>query len=149
MDDIPLNARSLSYRWDGYDYTLRIDDEHLTVEWQSPGDSRVTRTPLRYLKPELPIERWVSFPARQSGRLGVCLLVAAVIVYFSDIRVHVPLLALALLLFGLPYIYWAIRGSLPFTKTTIRGKTIAILHLFHTWNDLPRNVERLRRHYCG
>ena len=122
VDEIPLNARSLSYRWDGFDFTLRFDDENLTVEWRSPGDSRTTKTPLRHLKPELPIEHWISSTARKTGRLGLCLVVAAAIVFFSDIRVHVPLLAPTLLLFGLPNIYLAMRGSLPLTKTTIRGQ---------------------------
>ncbi|HZL12517.1 MAG TPA: hypothetical protein VFC85_00095 [Verrucomicrobiae bacterium] len=122
VDDIPLNARSLSYRWDGYDYTLKIDDEHLTVEWHSAGDSRTTRTPLKDLKPELPVERWVSSAARKNGRLGTGLLVAVVVVYFSDIQAHVPLLAPVMLLFSISFIYWAVRGSLPFSKTTIRGR---------------------------
>ena len=47
LDDIPFNARSLSYRWDGYDYTFQLDPEQLTVQWQSPVNSGVTKTALR------------------------------------------------------------------------------------------------------
>ncbi|MGO8926281.1 MAG: hypothetical protein ACLQU3_05240 [Limisphaerales bacterium] len=60
FDDIPLNARSMSYRWDGYDYRLQLDPQHLTVEWKSPAYSHVTKTALRDLKPELAVEQWVS-----------------------------------------------------------------------------------------
>lgn len=67
FDDIPLNARSLSYRWDGYDYRLQLDPEHLTVEWKSPAYSRVSKTALRDLKPELAVEQWVSEDGLRRG----------------------------------------------------------------------------------
>src|ERR1039458_8516627 len=99
FDDIPLNARSLSYRWDGYDYRLQLDPEHLTVEWKSPAYSRVSKTALRDLKPELAVEQRVSEDGRKCGRLALACFAASVVVWFSDIRPHVPLLAPALLLF--------------------------------------------------
>jgi hypothetical protein len=135
VDDIPLNARSLSYRWDGYDYTLRFDDEHLMVEWSSPTQSGSRKTPLRKLRPELPVERWVSDSDRKVGTLGVCLSVTAVVIYFSDIQPHVPLLAPALLIFGLLHLYWGVRAMLPFTKTVVRNRdnayVISIPHFEH------------------
>jgi hypothetical protein len=120
FDDIPLNARSLSFRWDGYDYKLQLDPEHLTVEWKSPAYSSVNKTALRDLKPELAVQQWVSEGGRKSVRLGSACLVAALVVWFSNIRPHVPLLAPALLLFGVQYVYWFVRAVFPRNRTTVR-----------------------------
>ncbi len=122
FDDIPLNARSLSFRWEGYDHKLQLDPEHLTVEWKSPAYSRVIKTALRDLKPELVVEQWVSEAGRKSGRLATACLAAAVVVWFSDIRPHVPLLVPALLLFGVQNIYWAIRAVVPRNRTMVRAQ---------------------------
>jgi hypothetical protein len=122
FDDIPLNARSLSYRWDGYDYRLQLDPEHLTVEWKSPAYSRVSKTALRDLKPELAVEQWVSEDGRKCGRLVLACFAASVVVWFSDIRPHVPLLAPALLLFGVQYMYWGIRAIYPRNRTIVRAQ---------------------------
>jgi hypothetical protein len=130
MSDTPINSNSLSYRLDGYDYTLTVDGESLSVEWQSPGYSRATKTSLRDLKPELPIERWASSGAEKKVRVAVPLLIAGVVVTFSDIRVHVPLLAPALLVFGLHSLYLGVRGYKHVHKTVIytkHGKFIAAI----------------------
>ncbi len=97
LESLPLNARSLSYRWDGYDYRLQLDPKHLTVEWTSPAHSRVIKTALRDLKAELAVEQWVSEAGRKCTRLGTACLAAFAVVWFSDIRPHAPLLAPALL----------------------------------------------------
>ena len=123
FDDIPLNARSLSFRWDGYDYRLQLDPEYLTVEWNSPAYWRVSKTALRDLKPELAVEQWVSEGGRKSGRWAIACLAAVVVVWFSDIRPHVPLLAPALLLFGVQYIYWSIRAVFPRNRTMVRTQS--------------------------
>jgi hypothetical protein len=118
---------------DGYDYTLILDSESLSVEWQSPGYSRVIKTSLRDLKPELPIERWASSGADKKVRIAVPLLIAGVVVTFSDIRAHVPLLAPALFLFGLHSLYLGIRGYKHIHKTVIYTKhgryIVAIPHV--------------------
>ena len=122
FDDIPLNARSLSYRWDGYDYRLQLDPEHLTVEWKSPAYSHVSKAALSDLKPDLAVEHWVSEGGRKSGRLAIACLAAAVVVWFSDIRAHVPLLVPALLLLGVQNMYWAIRAVVPRNRTMVRAQ---------------------------
>ena len=96
---------------DGYDCTLQFDEEYLHYNWQSPAYAKSSKTPLRALKPELSVQRWVSEGVRKSFVFGLYLLAAAVVVYFSDIRTHVPLLAPALLLFGAQYIYRFVRAG--------------------------------------
>jgi hypothetical protein len=122
LGDIPLNARSLSYRWDGWDYRLQLDPEHLIVECKSPAYSHVSKTALRDLKAELQVEQWVSEGGRKCTRLSIACLAASVVVWFSDIRPHVPLLAPALLLFGLQYLYWSFRAIYPRNRTTVRAQ---------------------------
>ena len=122
FDDIPLNARSLSFRWDGYDHKLQLDPEYLTIEWKSPAYSRASKTALRDLKAELAVEEWVSEDGRKSTRLAIGCLAAGVVAWFSDIRPHVPLLVPALLLFGGLNISWTIRAVFPRKRTTVRAQ---------------------------
>ena len=93
----------------------------------------MTKTTLRDLKPELAVEQWVPEGTRKGGRLAAGSLAAAVIVWFSDMRPHVPLLAPALLLFGLLNIYWSMRAVFPRDRTVVRAQNesfiVSIPHL--------------------
>jgi hypothetical protein len=122
FEDIPLNARSLSYRWEGHDYRLQLDPEHLSVECKSPVVTRVSKTALSDLKPDLPVEQWVSQGGLKCGRRAIACVVAATVVWFSDIRPHVPLLVPVLLLFGIQNIYWTIRAVVPRNRTSVQAE---------------------------
>src|SRR5687768_10203639 len=93
IDDIPLNARSLSFKWAGTRYVITFDSENLHVDRQSAMYSSATKTPLRDLCPDFRRQRWVPDSAFRLGKEARYLLLLSVIVYFSAVHAHVPLLA--------------------------------------------------------
>jgi hypothetical protein len=121
MDRPPAGPNSLSYRSGGYRYVLSYDEEYFTVDCQHPPTySKVTRTLLRDLKPELPTERWIPASARSRGIEARYLSTVAVVVFFSDIHRYVPLLAPACLVLAAMAMYKAFQSSWPLIKTVIR-----------------------------
>ena len=131
VDDIPLNARSLAFKWGYIRYTLSFDAEHLTVDCQSATYSMSSKTPLRELRPELRRQRWIPETAPRLGREARYLVLVAVIVYFSDIHAHVPLLAPVSLALGLFLGYEAVRRALPLQKTIIDSDTEVVVTIPH------------------
>lgn len=104
----PLNAprREISFDWQLGRYALRYDDTTLTVEWHVHGRRRVSRHDLLLLSP-LFVEDAIridtlSTPLRKAGMMAA----AAVIVWFSELRSMIPLLAPALILAAA---FWAVR----------------------------------------
>jgi hypothetical protein len=122
MAEIPLNARTLSFRWDGCDWTMEVDDEQLAIEWNSRTMHRTVKVPLRNLKRRPSVERWIATSSQKRVATGMTLAAAGSVVLFSDIPRHVPLLAPALFVFGGLNLYRGYRGMLPISKTTIRNK---------------------------
>lgn len=100
MDTTPLNARSLSYRWNRRRYTIQFDDQYLTIRSDLPA-YRISRTPLWQLAPELGVDRWRPNSVYAHGKEARYLLAGATVVFFSDISTRVPLLAPILLLLAL------------------------------------------------
>jgi hypothetical protein len=129
-DQIPLNARSLSYQYNGRRYTLEFDSDYLTCTSTSQPESHTSKTPLWRLLPELLVDKSIPEYSRYRGREARYLLIGAVVAYFSDIRPHVPLLAPALLALGLLCSYRAFRASWPLEKTKVitdYGEEIAVV----------------------
>src|SRR4051812_6544005 len=93
---VPLNARSLSFKRDGKLCTLEFDGEYLTCSYQDFPELQITKTPLWRIMPELINDRSIPASARRFGRIASCSLVGGIVVFFSDIRTRVPLLAPAL-----------------------------------------------------
>ena len=120
MDGLPLDSGRLSYRSGGYRYVLSVDDDHLTVDCQRPTYSKVTKTRLKGLRPELTTERWMPDSARRRGTEARYLLAAAVVVFFSDVQKYIPLLAPMCVVLAGTAMYRAIQASWPLTKTVIR-----------------------------
>ena len=131
VDDIPLNARTLSFKWDGVRYVISFDSEYLTVDSQSATYSDNTKTALTDLCPELTRRRWIPDSAFRFGKEARYLFLLAVIVYFSAIHAYVPLLAPISLGLGLLLSYKAFRCSGPVEKTTIYSDTDAVVTIPH------------------
>jgi hypothetical protein len=131
VENIPLNARSLAFKWDRLRYHLSFDAEHLIVDCQSATYSKNTKTPLRELRSELRRRRWIPDSAPKLGREARYLVLLAAIAYFSDIHPHVPLLAPLSLAWGLYLGYGAVRRALPLEKTIIDSDTEAVATIPH------------------
>ena len=131
VDDLPLNARSLSFKWDTLRYVISFDSEHLTVDRQSTTYSETTKTPLTDLCPEFRRRRWIPDSCFRLGKEARYLLLLAVIVYFSAIHTYVPLLAPLSLLLGLFLSYKAFRHGWPAEKTIIDSDTEAVVTIPH------------------
>jgi hypothetical protein len=131
VDDMPLNARSLSFKWDTVRYVISFDSAYLTVDRQATTYSETTRTPLTDLCPEFRRRRWVPDSAFRLGKEARYLLLLAVIVYFSAIHAYVPLLAPLALLLGLFLWYKAFRRGWPAEKTIIDSDTEAVVTIPH------------------
>jgi hypothetical protein len=129
-DPVPLNARSLTFKWNGRVCTLEYDSDYLTFQSASNPEYRIDKRHLWHLAPELLTDRSVPESSRHRGRESRYLTIGAVVAYFSDIHTHVPLLAPALLALGLLSLYRAVRGCMPLQKTKIitdYGEEFAII----------------------
>jgi hypothetical protein len=97
---INLNSRRLSFTWAWCSCLIEYDDEHLTWTKERFPERYVTRTPLWRLMPEGIVEHSVPQNLRAETRGGLYLVIAAGVIFWSEIPRYVPLLAPALLLFG-------------------------------------------------
>jgi hypothetical protein len=144
---VPLNARSLSFKRDGKRCTLEFDDEYLTCSFHDWPAFHTTKTPLWRIMPDFVIDRSVPDSSRRYGQIARYSFVASVVVYFSDIRVHVPLLAPALFLCAAYSLYRVFRGVSPPEKTKIVsewGDEIAVIpHHEHIATQRARFQEAL------
>ena len=119
VDELPLNARSLTFRWNGLTYLLTIEAGHLKIEYSSATYSKTERIPIESLSTDLKQERWVPDSAWRNGREARYLLLIAVIVYFSKLHEFVPLLAPVALALGLYLAFRSVRTAFPAQKTQI------------------------------
>lgn len=135
VEDLPLNARSLAFRWNGLRYTLTLEAETLKVDYDSATYSKSEKSPLDSLSPDLRRERWVPDSAWRNGKEARYLLLLAVIVYFSKLHEFIPLLAPVSLAMGLILVVQGVRRSLPLVKTNIytedNDHVISIPHFKH------------------
>ena len=116
---VPLNARSLSFKRDEKRCSLEFDSEYLTCSFHDWPALHTTKTPLWRIMPDFIIDRSVPDSSRRYGRIARYSFVASIVVYFSDIRIHVPLLAPALLLSAAYSMYRVFRGVSPPEETKI------------------------------
>ncbi len=97
--------REISFDWQLGRYTLRYDDATLQVEWQVNEQRRITRHDLLLLSPlfiEDSTQIDTLLPAMQRFGLFTS---AAIIIWFSQINIWVPLLAPALALLALGWLF--------------------------------------------
>ncbi|MBV9657171.1 MAG: hypothetical protein JO295_03580 [Verrucomicrobia bacterium] len=97
----PLNTGALHFRWRQHVYDLSYDERHLTVTWSNRCYSGTTKTPLWRVMEAFVTDRQPSERALAIARSSRWALAAGVIVWFSQVRAVLPLLAPALLLFGM------------------------------------------------
>ncbi|MBI5384583.1 MAG: hypothetical protein HZA90_07820 [Verrucomicrobia bacterium] len=129
-ETVPLNARSLTFKRNGKRCILEFDSEYLTCSFHDWPAVHITKTPLWRIMPDLIIDRSVPDFSRRYGQVARYTFLASIVVYFSDIRTHVPLLAPALLLCAAYSMYWNFRGVYPPEKTKIVsewGEEIAVI----------------------
>jgi len=131
VDNTPLNARSLSFKWVSVRYVISFDSEHLIVDCQSATYSNISKTPLRDLCPEFRRQRWIPNSAFRLGKEARYLLLLAIIVYFSAIHAHIPLLAPISLALGLFLTYRAFQRAWPLEKTIIDSDTEEVVIIPH------------------
>ena len=129
-DVLPLNARSLSYKWYGYNCSLEFDEEYLTYSCRKTPTNKVTKTPLWRIMPELLVDR--SFPESswRRARAARYSFAGAIIAYFSHINIYVPLLAPVLVVHSIVNMFFAMRVAFPLSKTKIVtewGDEIAVI----------------------
>lgn len=127
---VPLNARSLAYRSLGQRCTLDFDEEYLTCSFHDHPALTITKTPLWRIMPELLVDRSLAPSFRSCGSVVRYSLAGGVIVWFSDIRPHVPLLAPVLFLCAAHSLYLIFRGAFPLEKTKVVsewGEEIAVI----------------------
>lgn len=129
-DIVPLNARNLSFKIDGNRCNLEFDGEYLTCTVHARPAFQTTKTPLWRIMPELLTDRSIPDSSRRHGRIGRYSFLSSIVVYFSDIRLHVPLLAPTLLLLSVYSLYRGFRAVYPSLRTKIVsewGDEIAVI----------------------
>lgn len=127
---IPLTARSLSYKRAGNRYSLEFDDEYLTSSFRNGPVMQVTKTPLWRIMPELLVDSSIPESSIRYNRRFRYSLILGIVVYFSEIRVHIPLLAPVLFLYAAFSGYRFLRSVLPMEKTKVVtewGEEIAVI----------------------
>jgi hypothetical protein len=113
------NARSLSFKRGSQRCTLEFDTLYLTRSRQTGPAVQITKTPLWRIMPELLIDRSIPESARQFARMLLFSSASAIVVYFSDLPLHVPLLLPALVICAAWCAYQIIRVVWPLEKTKI------------------------------
>jgi hypothetical protein len=116
---VQMNAQSLTYKIDGHRCTLEFDEDYLTCSRVDRASLIVTKTHLWRIMPELLVDRSVPESSRDYGRVSRYSLLAGVIVWFSEIRLHVPLLAPVLFGCAAYSLYRVLRAIWPLEKTKI------------------------------
>ncbi len=130
MSTIPLNARSIAFSVAGQPCALEFEDEYLTCSLHDGPTFSVTRTPLRRIMPDLVVDRSLPRAYQSYGSVARFSLAGGVIVWFSDLRPHVPLLAPALFLCTAYSVYRIVRAISPLEKSKVLsewGEEIAII----------------------
>ncbi len=146
--NIPLNARSLHFRWRGWTFDFSFDDEFLTSTWTSCGNTEISRTPLRRLMDDFVVDTPRSATLLKQARRFRYAVVLGLVVQFSEIPSHVPFLAPALFVFAA---YCLLKGGrhLGLTEqtrvlTNYGEQIIAIPHLTALEASRSRFEEQLR-----
>ena len=145
---LPLNARSIRFRWRGWSYDYSFDDEFLTSSSGWRGFSQTTKTPLWRLMQDFVEDTPVSDVARRHMRRLRYSLAAALVVQFSNIPQHVPYLAPALFAFAGYSIIRGARHTWPTKQTRVLtnygDQIISIPHLKLLETGRQRFEEQLR-----
>lgn len=130
---LPLNARSLSFRWRGTTYELSIEGQHLTTTIGSGPFRTTSKTPLSGLMEELVVDTPRSATGQFHATRFVYSLIAALIIQFSVVPRFVPFLAPVLFGFALIHFVGFVRHIPAVQQTRVRdhygGVVIAIPHL--------------------
>ncbi len=99
--------------------TYEFDDQMLYVEWRRGGLSGTRSFPLSRLSPRMLTDTSIDDKSLKQVRFGLLSLLAATVIWFSDIQPHIPLLAPALGLIGAIPLLGGLRNIVPRTWTRI------------------------------
>jgi len=130
---LPLNARSLSFRWRGTTYDVSVENHFLTTTAGSGPFRTTTKTPLSNLLEEFVVDTPRSSTAQFHTQRFLYSLTAALIVQFSAVPRFVPALASVLFGFALIHFVGLLRNVTPIQQTRVlnyySGVVFAIPHL--------------------
>lgn len=121
-------TRSYQFRHLGNSTTISFDERNLYVRSEQGVASGTTTHLLHHLSPRIEEECWNEPDAITKIRISLLLLLAAIVVYFSDVQDAVPLLAPALALVWLIIFASNCRRAWPYDWLTIGdeyGRTVA------------------------
>ena len=121
-DTPPLNARALHFRWRGHTYDLSYSERYLTCTWANRCYSGTTKTALWRVEREFITDRQPPERVLALARHGRWMFAAGIIVWFSQVRALIPLLAPALLLFALVSFARCVWLLYPVPCTRILGR---------------------------
>jgi hypothetical protein len=115
---LPLNVRSLSFRWRGTTYDFSIEDRFLTIVSSQYPFRTTTKTPLGNLLEEFVVD---TPPPSVQFHISRFLygLAAALVVQFSVLPRFVPGLAFVLFGFALVHLVKFLRNVMPVQQTRV------------------------------
>ena len=116
---IPLNARSLHFRWQRGTHDISFDSNVLTYKHTCFGHSSTTKTALDRLMDEFVVDTPTDYRLQYYARRLRYAIVLAPIVYFSEIPRFVPYLAPALLAYAGIMLYRGFPFSWPRQQTRV------------------------------
>lgn len=145
---LPLNARSLQFRWRRATHDVSFDDRFLSYTYSGFGNRTTMRTALHRLMDDFVVDTPSDSRAYAYFRRFRYALACAAIIYFSEIPRYVPYLAPALLAYAFLMSY---RGTLYSSRckqtrvlTNYSEQVVAIPHLPKLKGARKRFEERLR-----
>ena len=149
---LPLNARSLNFRWRGTTYDISVEKHFLTATTAKTSFRTTFRTtsktPLSNLLDEFVVDTPRSSTAQFHTPRFVYSLVAALITQFSAVPRFVPALAPVLFGFALIHLIGLLRHATPMQQTRILNyygaPIVAIPHLPELEVGRRRFEEQLR-----
>jgi hypothetical protein len=116
---LPLNARSLHFRWQRGTHDISFDSKVLTYRHTSFSHSSTTKTPLHRLMNDFVVDTPSDIRLQYYARRLRYSSVLAGIVHFSEIPRFVPYLAPALVAYALIMLYRGFPFSWPRKQTRV------------------------------
>ena len=118
---VPLNARSLRFRWQHATHDISFDSRFITYTRSCLSHQTTSKTPLLRLMDDFVVDNPIDSRAKYYGPRHRVSLVLAAVVHFSEVPRFVPYLAPALLGYsllmffrGAPY-FWPQKQTRVFT----------------------------------
>ena len=130
---LPLNARSLQFRWQRATHDISFDSHYLTYTYARCSYRTTSKTALDRLMDDFVVDTPTDSRAQPYNRRFRYALALAAVIHFSEIPHYVPYLAPALLAYSLLMLYRGFPYAWPCKQTRVltnySEQIIAIPHL--------------------